>query len=61
MIEDIGSGCESQEALFDIGRVLQECVAKIEETIPMYENERMETKICPYPLIKRDDGSRFLR
>ena len=59
MIEDIGSGCE--ESLFDIGRVLQDVVSEVEEDIPMYENERMETTICPYPVIEEEGGFRLLR
>lgn len=59
MIEDIGSGCE--DSLFDIGQVLQDVVSEVEEDIPMYENERMETTICPYPVIEKEGEFRLLR
>jgi TusA-related sulfurtransferase len=36
----------------NIGAILQEVVDKVEEEIPEYENETMETTVCPLPIVE---------
>lgn len=52
IISDVSSGCSNENALIDIGAVIQDVVAEVEEDIPRYENENMETLVCPLPLIE---------
>ena len=41
-IEGLGEGCAAYD-LYNIGAILQKIVAEVEEEIPEYENERMDT------------------
>jgi hypothetical protein len=60
IIDIDSSGCDSEEALFDIGQVIRKVVKEVEAQIPRYENEKMETTVCPLPILEAVE-TRFLR